>query len=196
MSIDQVLDTATAWGYDSIVRLRRRPIPRAGYATRVGVALLAPVAAEQDPLDDSSPMPSGRATLARRGRSALMWYASFLRLAPDNLRVRAGMVGGGLMLSSGRLAVQPFVEAGLGRVEGRYDSGGYYVAGGSGNQYVPVWSQVQDDGIGVGGGVEVEITVAPHVILHAVGGHWSFAVPDSVPKLPDLFVGVGLRWGW
>ena len=196
LSIDQVLDSAAAWGYRSSMRLRQRPIPRAGYDTRVGVAFLGPLGMASDPLDDSHRLPSSRMTLVRQTRTAVIWYASFLRLAPDNLSVRAGMVGGGLTLARGRLAVQPFVEAGLGRVEGRYDGGGYFVASGSGNRYVPVWNQQKDDGIGIGGGIEVELTVAPRMMLHALGGHWSFAVPDSVPKLPDLFVGVGARWGW
>jgi hypothetical protein len=40
------------------------------------------------------------------------------------------------------------------------------------------------------------VLVAPHVSLEGLAGHWSFNVPDSLPGLPNLFVGSGLRLGF
>lgn len=187
--IDEVLAQARVWGVP--VALKRASVPRAGYRTTLAVSWLAPVNAESDPYADSQ-LSSARAMLVRQVQPSLAWHASLLRLAPDNLVVKAGMVGGQLIARRGRFTIAPFLEAGLGRVEGRYDAGGYY---GTGNVYVPLWTQRKEDGIGVGGGLDLSVVVAPHVIVQALAGTWSFTVPDSLPKLPSMFVGAGLRWG-
>jgi len=190
--IDQVLTLAVAWRIP--VRVKRPSIPRAGYFTTVGLNFLAAINAKNDSFPDSR-VPSGRLAFVRETRSSLTWHVALLRLAPDNLAVKAGLVGGALNLRQGRFTFAPFLEAGLGRVEGRFDAGGYYVASGSGNRYVPYWNQQKQDGIGVGGGLHLSVVLAPHVIVEVLAGHWSFTVPDSVPKLPTVFVGAGLRWG-
>jgi trypsin-like peptidase len=193
--IDEVLAQAKAWG--GAVNLRHPTVPRAGYGTSFVISWLVPIAAAHDPYAGNR-LPSGRVLLVGQTRSLLTWHVSLLRLAPDNLAVNAGMAGGALSLRRGRFTFVPFVEAGLGRVEGRFDAGGYYVATGnpqSPSRYVPFWNQRKQDGIGVGGGLQLSAILAPHVILDVVAGHWSFTVPDSLPRLPDLFVGAGLRWG-
>ena len=186
--IDEVLAQAKVWG--APVMLKRASVPRAGYRTTIGVSWLAPLNAESDQYPDSQ-LGSGRAMLVRQVGPSWAWHAGLLRLAPDNAVVRAGMVGGQLIVRRGRFAVAPFLEVGLGRVEGRYDAGGYYGTGGS---YVPLWTQQKQDGIGVGGGLDVSVVVVPHVIVQAMVGSWSFTVPDSVAKLPSVFLGAGLRW--
>jgi hypothetical protein len=136
--------------------------------------------------------------IVRQTGSSLTWHVALLRLAPDNLAVNGGMAGAALNLRHGRFTFAPFLEAGLGRVEGRFDAGGYYVASGnpqSPNRYVPFWKHVTQDGIGVGGGLDLTVVIAPHVIVEMLTGHWSFTVPDSLPKLQTVFVGAGLRWG-
>jgi S1-C subfamily serine protease len=193
IGIDQVVDQVRYWGYP--VQLRRPAVPRGGYRTTVGVSLLAPTGSLGNPLPVAR-IPGGRVTITHRVLPTVGWHAEFLRLAPDNLSVEAGMAGGQLTFSLGRLTPQLFFEAGLGRVEGRFDRGGYFVPSGGGNRYVPFWNQVKQDGIAVGGGVEIELVVAPRCIVQLVGGHWSFNVPDSLPRLPDLFVGAGVKVGW
>ncbi len=192
IAIDEVIRRAREWKYP--VSLRERAIPRAGYFTTVGVNFLTAINPKSDSFPDSR-FPSGRFALVRQTRSSLTWHASLLRLAPDNLAVKAGLVGAALNLRQGRFTFAPFLEAGLGRVEGRFDAGGYYVASGSGNRYVPYWNQQKQDGIGVGGGLDLSVLLAPHMIVEVLAGHWSFTVPDSVPKLPTVFVGGGVRWG-
>ncbi|PYP59200.1 MAG: hypothetical protein DMD40_03680 [Gemmatimonadetes bacterium] len=193
ISIDDVLREAR--GFE--IRLRPPSVPRAGYRNSVALSWLAPVSATRDPYAEDR-LPSGRLVMTRQGQSRLTWHVGLLRLAPDNLSVRAGLVGGALTFRSGRFAAAGFLEAGLGRVEGRFDAGGYYIATGNPqnpNRYVPYWHQMREDGIGIGGGVTFSAIVARHVILDVMTGHWSFTVPDSVPKLPTAFVGAGLRWG-
>ncbi len=192
IAIGEVIRRARDWKY--AVSLRERAIPRAGYFTTVGLNFLAAINAKSDSFPDNR-FPSGRLAFVRQTGASLTWHAAFLRLAPDNLAVKAGLVGGALNLRQGRFTFAPFLEAGLGRVEGRFDAGGYYVASGAGNRYVPYWNQQKQDGIGVGGGLDLSVVLAPHVIVEVLAGHWSFTVPDSVPKLPTVFVGAGLRWG-
>jgi hypothetical protein len=190
--IDYVLELARTWGY--AVSLRRAKVPRAGYHTHVGAMLLARTNGDDDPLaDEPGRLPSGRIIITRKGQSAFAWHASGLRLAPKNLTVHAALAGAGLDLRAGRFAAQPFVELGIGRVEGRYDAGGYTVA--PGGEYVPFWNQQQRDGIGVGGGLSIQALVIPHVVVEVLGGHWSFSVPDSLSSLPTFMIGGGLRLG-
>jgi len=80
------------------------------------------------------------------------WHLAALRVAPTNLAITAGMAGLDVHLPRGRFALDPFIEAGFGHVEGRHDLGGYYIAGSGGSVYVPLWQRVVGDGIGVGGG--------------------------------------------
>ncbi|MGH2608683.1 MAG: S1 family peptidase [Tepidiformaceae bacterium] len=187
ISIDRVIDQVQAWRYP--VDLKKTSIPRAGYRTSVGVALMAP-----SPAIDDRP-PSGRVTVSSRAIPQVSWHAGLLRLAPENLAVTAGMAGVGLHLKKGRFALRPFLEAGFGHVEGQYDIGGYYVAAGGDTSYVPVYNRVEGDGLGVGGGAAVEFTVIPRTILELVTGYWSFTTPENAPRLNDLFIGAGLRVG-
>jgi hypothetical protein len=131
--------------------------------------------------------------ITRAGSFALTSHLSALRLAPKNLAVTAGMVGAGLDLHVGGVAAEPFIELGAARVAGRFDAGGYYVA--PRNEYIPFWSERKQDGIGVGAGVDFHATVAPHILIEAMVGHWSFNVPTNLPRLPTLFMGAGLRVG-
>ena len=189
--IDQVLALAKTWGCP--VLLRRATVPRTGYRTHFGLTLLAAATSDADTLSDlPGRLPSGRVVMTRQGQSSLIWHLSALRLAPRNRAVDAAMGGVGLNLHVSRFAAQPFLELGFGRVEGRYDAGGYYVAS-DGHQ--PLWQEQRKDGVGVGGGMSVQILIAPHIVLEALGGHWSFNMPDSLPKLPDFFIGAGLRLG-
>ncbi len=187
IAIDRVVDQVRHWGYP--VDLKKTAVPRGGYRTSVGAALLAP-----SPAVDDRP-PSGRLTLASRPIPQVSWHCGLLRLAPENLAVTAGMAGVGLHLKKGRFALHPFVEAGFGHIEGQFDIGGYYVATAGDTSYVPVYNRVESDGLGVGGGAAVEITVFPRTILEVVTGYWSFTRPENAPQLNELFVGAGLRVG-
>jgi trypsin-like peptidase len=193
--IDGVLALVRAWGYP--VSLHRAKVPRAGYRLHVGALVLTRVGGSENALGAQGRFPSGRLVAARRGDLyGVIWHLSGLRLAPRNLAVTAAMGGVGLNFHYGRFTAQPFVEIGVGRVEGRFDAGGYFVSGN--DPYVPLWRQQKQDGLGAGGGLSIQALLAPHVTLELLGGHWSFNVPDSVStqnKLPTFFVGTGLRWG-
>jgi hypothetical protein len=196
--IDQVLALVRNWGFP--VSLRQAKVPRAGYPLHLGGSLLMGLGVTSDSLGDESRWPSGRLVATRRGELyGLTWHLSALRLAPPNLAVTAAMGGVGVNFSYGRVLAQPFLEIGLGRVEGRFDAGGYYVSGPDGAVYEPVWQQEEEDGLGVGVGLSVQAIVAPHVTLEVLGGHWSFSIPDSLQvrdtNLPAFFVGTGLRLG-
>jgi hypothetical protein len=193
--IDEALALVRAWGYP--VQLHRSKVPRAGYALHVGALLMTRVGGAVPALGGEGRFPSGRIVATRRGDTfGVVWHVSGLRLAPRNLAVTAAMGGLGVDFHYGRFTAQPFLELGIGRVEGRFDAGGYSVAGAGGTAtYVPFWQQQKEDGLGVGGGLSVQAVVAPHITLELLAGHWSFNLPDSLPKLPNLFVGTGLRWG-
>jgi hypothetical protein len=106
------------------------------------------------------------------------------------------MAGVALRVHRGRVTLRPFLEAGFGHVEGRFDRGGYYVAAsGGGNKYVPLWNRVTGDGLGVGGGMSLEVIVWPPAIVEVTTGYWSFTRPLDAPKLDKVFVGAGLRVG-
>ena len=191
--IDQVIPLVRRWGYP--VSLRRAKVPRAGYALHVGALVMTGFGGGEDSLGAKDRFPSGRIVATRRGNLyGVTWHLSGLRLAPRNLAVTAAMGGLSLNFHYGRFTVQPFAEVGIGRVEGRFDAGGYFVEGGTG--YVPFWRQEKQDGLGVGGGLSVQVLVAPHVALEVLGGHWNFRIPeDRTASLPTVFVGSGLRWG-
>ncbi len=197
VSIDQALDLVRAWGYP--VQLRRAKVPRGGYSYHVGVTVLTHLGGSHDPLGAESRFPSGRVMASRRGDNyGLIWHVAGMRLAPRNLAVSAAMGGVGVDFKYGRLTAQPFIEAGLGQVEGRFRSSVYYVDRGGVSTPVPVWSQEKQDGLGLGAGLSVQALVAPHVTLELLGGHWSFNLPESLTRfgLPPLFAGGGFRWGF
>lgn len=191
LSIRQVAERLKAWGYPS--QLRARSIPRAGYQTRVSLTALAPTSGS---VYESGRFPSGRAALLLRGQQKIGWHLSLLRLAPSNLAVSAGMAGGDLRLQAGPVAFSPFVEFGFGRVEGRFDAGGFFTSGSGGPVYQPYWQSASNDVIGFGAGASVEMAVFPHVAVEATGGHWSFRVPAKLSTLPNVLVGAGLRLGF
>jgi hypothetical protein len=185
--IDRVLTQARYWGYP--VDLKKTAVPRSGYRTSVGVSFLVP-----SPALGERP-PGGRVTVSTRVIPHVTWHIGLLRLAPQNLAVTAGVVGMGLHLKTGRLALRPFVEVGFGHVEGQFDIGGYYVTTASDSRYVPVFSRVEADGLGVGGGAAIELTVLPRTILELLTGYWGFTTPENAPKLRNQFIGAGFRWG-
>jgi hypothetical protein len=191
ISIDDVVRTLEGWHYQ--VRLRRPSVPRPGYRTTVGAVVMASTSSSGANYERRAP--SGRATLVRQVSPVLAWHIAALRLTPENLAVTAGMAGLDLQLRRGRLMLRPFVEAGFGHVEGRFDLGGYYIAASDGNQYVPLWNRVVGDGIGVGGGASLEVVVWPPAIVEVTTGYWSFTRPLNAPKLNKVFVGAGLRVG-
>jgi trypsin-like peptidase len=190
--MDEVVGQARTW---EVPGLMQRPVvPRAWYRTTVGAVVLASTSSSTG-LANESRFPSGRVTATRQISSALSWHLGALRLAPENLAVSAGMAGLGVQLKRGRLVLHPFVEAGIGHVEGRFDAGGYYAATASGTQYVPRWLRAVDDALGVGGGATVDVILRAPLILETTCGYWRFSTPDRVPKLRSLFVGAGLRVG-
>lgn len=191
LSIRQVAERVKAWGYPS--QLRARAIPRAGYQTRVSLTALAPTSGS---IYQSGRFPSGRAALLLRGQQKIGWHLVLLRLAPANLAVTAGMAGFDLRLQAGPVAFTPFTEFGFGRVEGRFDAGGFFVSGTGGSVYQPYWQKESNDVIGFGAGGSLEVAMFPHVAIEATGGHWSFRVPTQLSALPNVFLGAGLRFGF
>ncbi len=112
-----------------------------------------------------------------------------------NLAITAGVAGMDIQLRAGRFVFRPFAEAGFGHMDGRYDLGGYYVAASGGSQYVPFWRRVTNDGLGIGGGLALDVITLPRTILEITGGYWGFTPPENAPRLKTGFVGAGLRWG-
>ncbi len=191
LSMRQVTQRLKAWGYPS--QLRARGIPRAGYQTRVSLTALAPTSGS---VYESGRFPSGRAALLLRGQQKIGWHLVLLRLAPSNLAVSAGMAGFDLRLQAGPVAFTPFAEVGFGRVEGRFDAGGFFVSGAGGPVYQPLWQKESNDVIGYGAGAALELALFPHVAIEATGGHWNFKVPARLSTLPDVYLGTGLRFGF
>ncbi len=191
LTIDQVADAVRRWGLP--VALYRRRLPRAGYSTQVS---LMGIAATEGSIKQAGRAPGGRASLLFRAKQSLGWHLAAVRLALANVAVTAALVGGDLRLERDRLALVPFVEVGLGRVEGRFDAGGYYIQGPTGTVYQPFWTQAKSDVVGVGGGASLEFMLLPHVAVEAIAGHWSFRPPSQVGSLPNAFLGAGLRLGF
>jgi hypothetical protein len=190
--MDEVVAQARAWNVPGL--LKRPVVPRAWYRTTVGAVLLASTASSTGLADDSR-LPSGRLSATRQISPAVSWHVGALRLAPENLAVTAGMAGVGVDLKRGRLLLHPFVEAGVGHVEGRFDAGGYYVESPSGTRYVPRWLRETNDALGVGGGATLDVIVRAPIVLETTAGYWRFSTPDRVPELKSLFIGAGLRVG-
>jgi Trypsin-like peptidase domain len=194
LDIDQVLDQVHAFGHP--VSLRRPNVPREGFPLHVGALVMTSTTKDEAASEQESRLPSGRLVLTRRGQTyGLTWHLSGLRLAPPNLAVHGGMGGVDVDFQWGRFLVQPFFEIGLASVEGRYDAGGYHLAGGD---YVPLWRKAKQDVLGFGGGMSVLVGLLSHATLEMLVAHWSFTLPESLPTelgLPNLFIGAGFRWG-
>jgi hypothetical protein len=193
--IDLVVTQLKRWQLP--VMLVAPTVPRGGYRTTIGFSVLAPSPSPFDG-DPDRTVPSGRVTFSRRKDSGFSWHVALVRLGPRDLAVTSGMAGVAfaLNLGSDRFTMRPFVEAGFGQVEGRFDGGGYYVATPTGGtRYVPSWNRVVGDGLGVGGGATIEVITAPHVIMEVSAGYWSFTTPIGAPELKNVFFGLGARWG-
>ena len=189
LRIDRVVSELVGW---HIARGLREPaFPRGGYRMSIGGSVMLATGGASL----GGRLPSGRLTLMRQASPLVSWHVGALRLAPENLAITAGMAGLDLEIRKGRFVVRPFAEAGFGRMEGRYDLGGYYVATSAGPRYVPFWHQVTADGLGIGGGLALDIVTLPRAILEITGGYWGFTPPENAPRLKTGFVGVGLRWG-
>lgn len=187
----EVTDRLRKWGYT--VQLGPTRIPRAGYRTRLSLIGLAPTSGG---LTQSGRWPGGRFALLLRGQERIGWHLTAIRLAPQDLKVTGGMVGTSVALRAGRLGIAPFGEAGVARVNGRFNAGSYFVQGANGPVAVPVWQTVTNDVIGVGVGADLEFLIAPHVAVSGLVGHWSFRTDAPLPSLPDVFVGAGLKFAF
>jgi hypothetical protein len=191
LSFQQVSQRVRAWGYP--VQMSERRIPRSGYRTQVSLLALA---SPSEPAVESGRWPSGRAAVLFNGQRRLGWHVSGLRLAPEDLTISAGLVGVDLRFRIGPLGLSPFAEIGLGRVEGRFDAGGYYVQSANGPVFKPYWNQVRSDVIGIGGGASMGLMLFPHLAVEGLIGHWSFRTPSEVRSAPDVFMGAGVRFGF
>ena len=187
--IEWVVDhVKTQWNLP--VGLRKHGVPRAGYRTLVSASLLVPTGAER--------WPSGRIGVERRLRAGIGGHLAWLRMAPTDIHINAGMAGLTLGQQIGRWNLNLFGEVGLARVRSRYDAGGYVVVEGGQERYDEFWQGASQDGIGAGWGGSVRFVIVPHLLLEAIGGHWTFPlpnVPSNPPGLPSMFYGLGLRWG-
>ena len=189
--IDTILAQVKAWGFP--VALEEPPAPRGGYRTSVGAALMASTSSSAG--NGDTDVPSGRVSLERQVSPLVTWHIAGLRLTPDNLAVTAGMAGVGLQLEIGRFVVSPFVEAGVGHVESRFNLGSYLVDIGGETREVPVWSRLADDGIGIGGGLSLAAMILPPIAVEVTTGYWGFTRPDSAAPLNKVFIGAGVRLG-
>jgi len=191
--IDSVLSAACDTGCRGQEETLERPfVPREGYRLSLGLNGLFS-SADAEP---GSRFPPGRANLMYRIHPLLELHAGSIRLTPENLSVTGAMVGLGLNLpSKGRVWLNPFLEGGFGRVEGRFDAGGHFIEDNGTNRYVPLWRQVKDDGLGFGAGVSLQAMLLPHTIVEVMAGHWRFSRPANAPRMPDIVWGAGLRLG-
>lgn len=191
VGMPEVTDRLRKWGYT--IQLRPTSIPRAGYRTSLSLAGLA---ASTGGITQSGRWPSGRLALFFRGQQRIGWHVTALRLAPEDLQVTGGMVGTSISLRSGRFGLAPFGEVGVARVKGRFQSGTYSVQSGSSTVQVPIWRTLTNDVIGIGGGADLEVLVAPHIALTAVAGHWSFRTDSQLRSIPNAFAGAGLKYAF
>jgi hypothetical protein len=196
--IDSVLSAACDTGCGRRVRELEKPfVPRGGYRLSAGVQGLFS-SSDGEP---GGRFPPGRANVMYRLTPLVEVHAGSVRLTPDNLSITGGMAGIGLTIPSrGRVMVNPFLEGGFARVEGRFDAGGHLVDDNGTDRYVPLWRQVKDDGLGFGAGVSLHAIVLPRTIVEITVGHWSFNLPVEAPpdslEVPNLSWGAGLRLGF
>ena len=191
LGMSEVADRMKKWGYT--IQLRPTRIPRAGYRTRFSLVGLAP---STGGLHQTGRWPSGRFALLLRGQERIGLHVTAIRLAPLNLKVLGGMLGSSVSLRYGRLGIAPFGEVGVGRVEGRFQSGSYFIQSQGDTVEVPIWRTLTNDVIGFGVGADVEYLIAPHVALSGVAGHWSFRTDAQLPSVPSVFVGAGLKYAF
>lgn len=138
---------------------------------------------------------------ARQGEDPLTTVISLRDRAPCEAVVNAFMVGLGARLQTGRLVVRPFAEGGVGRVRARYDIGGVYEF--TDLKYLPNFKAVEQTGFGGGAGATLDYIVVPHMVIQGIAGYWRFQDPFEgaelpagyAPKIPSVYVGIGLRWG-
>ena len=192
--IDSVLSAACATGCPGQEETLEKPfVPREGYRLSLGVQGLF-ASGNTEP---GGRFPAGRTSLMYRIHPLVELHAGSVRLIPRNLSVTAAVVGIGLNLPSrGRVWLNPFIEGGFAHVEGRFDAGGHFIDNGGTNQYVPLWRQVKDDGLGFGTGLSLQGLLLPRTVVEIVVAHWSFNRPENAPRIPDLFWGAGLRLGF
>ncbi|HJQ64961.1 MAG TPA: serine protease [Gemmatimonadales bacterium] len=191
LGMSEVADRLRRWGIP--MQLRPTSIPRAGYRTRFSLVGLAP---NSGGFRQPGRWPSGRFALLLRGQERIGLHVSAIRLAPWNLKVMGGMLGSSVSLRSGRFGIAPFGEVGVGRVEGRFQSGSYFVQSGSGTVEVPIWRTLTNDVIGFGVGADMELLVVPHVAISGIVGHWSFRTDAQLPSVPAVFFGAGLKYAF
>ncbi len=191
LGMSEVADRLTKWGIT--MQLRPTGIPRAGYRTSFSLVGLAP---STGGLRQTGRWPSGRFALLLRGQERIGLHVTAIRLAPLNLKVLGGMLGSSVSLRYGRFGIAPFGEVGLGRVEGRFQSGSYFIQSQGDTVEVPIWRTVTNDVIGFGVGADMELLVFPHVALSGLVGHWSFRTDAQLPSVPDVFFGAGLRYAF
>lgn len=216
--IDYVLEQARTWG--APVSLRRPSIPRAGYKTTIGAAILFPTASLSDRF------PSSRFDLTYMARYPVSIHIGYLRLAPGSLNdcppqnpdldtlvlarapcdmvLNAGVVGLGGNLVWNRLLARVFIDVGIGRVQGRYDIGGPFTGTGANLQYEPNYvATPEKTTVVAGAGLTVEYIVLPRIMVEALGGYWLYddpfegeELPDEYdPKVTNWFAGLGLKVG-
>jgi hypothetical protein len=195
--IDYVLEQARTWGVP--VSLRRPNIPRAGYKTTIGAAILFPTASLSDRF------PSLRLDVTYMIRYPVSVHIGYLRLAPGSLDncppaegvdtlvalrepcdvvLNSAVVGIGGNLVWNRLLARAFIDVGIGRVQGRYDIGGTFTGTGANLQYQPNFvATPEKTTVVAGAGLTVEYIVLPRIIVEALGGYWLYDDPTSSPAL-------------
>ncbi|HEY7686284.1 MAG TPA: serine protease [Gemmatimonadales bacterium] len=191
VGMSEVADRLRKWGVT--VQLGPTSIPRAGYRTRFSLVGLAP---SSGGFRQPGRWPSGRVALLLRGQERIGLHVTAIRLSPWNLKVLGGMLGSSVSLRSGRFGIAPFGEVGVGRVEGRFQSGSYFVQSGSGTVEVPILRTLTNDVIGFGVGADLEFLVVPHVAISGIVGHWSFRTEAQLPSVPAVFFGAGLKYAF
>ena len=191
LGMSEVADRLKKWGIT--MQLRPTSIPRAGYRTRFSLVGLAPTTGT---MRQVGRWPSGRFALLLRGQERIGLHVTAIRLAPLNLKVLGGMLGSSVSLRYGRFGIAPFGEVGVGRVEGRFQSGSYFIQSLGDTVEVPIWRTLTNDVIGFGVGADMEFLIVPHVALSGVIGHWSFRTEAQLPSVPAVFVGAGLKYAF
>ncbi len=207
LSIEHVLKEIRSWNY-GLAQLHEARVPRAGNRWSLGLSYL--YALGEDPITrsdgeaffpelDRRP-PSIRLTVSQRllvsKRFMIAGHVAALRLAPDNLAIGGGFIGLQANLRLSRIELGLFGEVGLARIESQYDGGGFFVSEGGVDRYEPFWIQVEDDKAGAGLGANLTATLSHLITLNATAGHWAFSLPDRSQGIPDLFVGLGINFGF